>query len=405
MTLRVTPSWRAKLVTSKPIILLGEAYGENEAKLNAGFVGASGIELIRMLAEAGVFDLTSEDQSYISRYYKAEGPDYQNPEMIDCIWKMHPEFHRTNVFNLHPPQNKIELLCGGKREGIDGFPALAKAKYCLPEVTFHLGYDKEGFEITRTHNLVAELDRLADEILHIDPHLIVCLGNTPLWALAGRTGVSKLRGTTLVSTHTVSGYKLLAAYHPAAVLRQWELRPITIADFMKIKREAESPDLLRPAREIWIDPTLEDLEAFYDLYIKGCSLLSVDIETAGQQITEIGFAPSERVALVLPFKDKRKKGGNYWPDKDSERLAWAFVRRLLGDRSIRKLFQNGLYDIAFLWRSVGIPTFNADEDTMLLSHALQPESLKGLGFLGSVYTDEGAWKVGRKFKQTIKRDD
>jgi hypothetical protein len=46
----------------------------------------------------------------------------------------------------------------------------------------------------------------------------------------------------------------------------------------------------------------------------------------------------------------------------------------------------------------------AEHDTMLLSHSLQPESLKGLGYLGSVFTDEGSWKQERKGNQTIKRD-
>jgi hypothetical protein len=41
---------------------------------------------------------------------------------------------------------------------------------------------------------------------------------------------------------------------------------------------------------------------------------------------------------------------------------------------------------------------------MLLQHALQPEALKGLGFLGSIYTDHGAWKVEHKNSQTIKAD-
>jgi hypothetical protein len=39
---------------------------------------------------------------------------------------------------------------------------------------------------------------------------------------------------------------------------------------------------------------------------------------------------------------------------------------------------------------------------MLLHHALQPESEKGLGFLGSVYTNEASWKLMRT--STIKRD-
>ena len=72
--------------------------------------------------------------------------------------------------------------------------------------------------------------------------------------------------------------------------------------------------------------------------------------------------------------------------------------------AIRKVFQNGLYDIAFLWRSAGCAVRGAEHDSMLLSHALQPESLKGLGYLGSIYCDEGAWKSERRKPKTIKRD-
>src|SRR6185369_5619046 len=99
------------------------------------------------------------------------------------------------------------------------------------------------------------------------------------------------------------------------------------------------------------------------------------------------------------------KGGSYWAHRADEVAAWAAIRRVLIDGSIPKLFQNGLYDIAFLLRSYGIGVRGCAHDTMLLSHALQPESLKGLGYLGSIYTDFGAWKVDHKNRhETIKRD-
>ena len=79
------------------------------------------------------------------------------------------------------------------------------------------------------------------------------------------------------------------------------------------------------------------------------------------------------------------------------------VRDILVDGSIPKLFQNGLYDISFLWRAYGIGVRGTVHDTMLLSHALQPESLKGLAYLGSIYTDHGAWKSERRM-ETIGRD-
>jgi len=223
--------------------------------------------------------------------------------------------------------------------------------------------------------------------------------------MAGRTGITKLRGTTCVSTHCVSGYKLLLTYHPSAVTRQWELRPTTVADLSKILKEKDTSDVTRPTREIWIEPNLEDIQRFIQDHIKGCSILSVDIETSGSQITCIGFAPRKDLAIVIPIYDERTKSGSYWPTAADERRCWEYIRDVLEDQSIPKVLQNALYDVPFTLRSYGIRMMNVAEDTMLCHHALQPESLKGLGYLGSIYTDEGPWKSERKFSNTtIKRD-
>jgi uracil-DNA glycosylase len=366
--------------TTKPIILLGEAQGESEAKLGQSFVGASGVELLRMLGNAGVIDLSGFDHEYISRYYTTG-----DSACLAAVWDLHPEVFRTNVFQQHPPRNDLEYFCGPRNVALLGYPPLLKSKYVRGEFAH-------------------ELDRLADEIVSQDPNLIICLGNSAMWALAGRTGITKLRGTTLLSTHTVLDFKLLPTYHPAAVLRQWEQRPTVIADLMKAQREAQFPEIRRPPREIWIEPELSDIIEFIDRYINGCCILSVDIETAGSRVTCIGFAPRPDVAIVIPFDDERQPGGSYWPTRAAEIECWGVVRRVLEDRSIPKLFQNGLYDIAFLLRAYGIRVANASEDTMLLHHALQPESLKGLGYLGSIYSDEGTWKGMRKKEKTVKKD-
>jgi uracil-DNA glycosylase len=365
----------------KPIILCGEARGEAEDRINSCFVGPSGVELLRLLGESSLITLTPFDRDYIHGYYST-----QEPCNLEAVWGLHPEVFRTNVFQLHPPGNDLEYVCGPKAEGIPGYPPLLKSKYVRRE-----------FE--------PQLDRLRDEIMGIDPNIIICLGNSALWALAGRVGVSKLRGTTLLSSHTVSGFKLLPTFHPAAILRQWENRPTVVADLMKAARESEFPEIRRPYREIWIEPTLDDIHRYTRDYIHGCDLLSVDIETSGSRITCIGFAPSSRSAIVIPFDDERSTNGSYWPTPAAEAECWRLVRSILGNGSIRKLFQNGAYDIAFLWRSVGIKVIGAAEDTMLLSHAQQPEGLKGLGYLGSIFSDEGAWKHMRKKHETIKRDD
>jgi DNA polymerase I-like protein with 3'-5' exonuclease and polymerase domains len=202
----------------------------------------------------------------------------------------------------------------------------------------------------------------------------------------------------------VGDFKLLPTYHPASVFRNYDNRPVIIADLMKAKRESSHAEIRRPHREIWIEPTLDDIREFTANHIRGCSLLSTDTETSGERITCIGFAPSSGSAIVIPFDDPRAASGSYWPTPDAEARCWRLVRDILEDPTILKLFQNGAYDIAFIWRSMNIKVLGAVDDTMLLNHALQPEMLKSLGFLGSIYSDEGTWKDMRKAK-TTKRDD
>jgi uracil-DNA glycosylase len=335
------------------IAIVGEAWGRDEEAQRAPFVGISGYHLTKMLDDAGI-------------------------HRADCFL--------TNTFNLHPPGNKLEHFCGPKETRLAGWPSLIKGKYV-----------REEFR--------PELDRLSDELCEVNPNLIIACGNTPLWALTGSTGISKVRGTVMESTRCVAGFKLLPVYHPAAVMRDWALRPVTVLDLHKARAESAFPEIRRPAREIWIEPTLEDLDVFYTRYIEPCKRLSVDIETAGNAITCLGFATSPALALVVPFVDNRRAYRSYWPSLSDELCAWRFVRRALS-HPCGKIMQNGLYDISFLWRSYKLRVRNPLHDTLLLHHALQPESPKSLAFLGSVYTNESSWKLMRpRGKGTIKGDD
>lgn len=360
------------------LVLVGEAYGENEELLQQPFVGAAGIELLEQLHDAELLVLTPYDRDMIGNFWWVRDPLY-----LSLVWKAHPEIFLTNVFNLRPDgKNNIDALCGPKAESTGNLPSLRQGKYIRPEHLHHV-------------------ERLAGELRSERPNLAVALGNTAAWALLRTSSISKIRGTIFTST-LVEGLKVLPTYHPAAVLRQYELRHVTILDLIKARREARFAEIIRPRRQIYVPESLADMEEFYAENIELASTIAVDIETASGQITCIGFSTRPDSALVVPLVDPRRDSGSYWAFPAQEVQAWEFIRRVL-DHPAPKVFQNGLYDLHFLYRGYGIVVRNCEHDTMLLHHALQPESPKGLGYLGSIYTNEPAWKLMRG--ASTKRDE
>lgn len=291
--------------------------------------------------------------------------------------------HFTNVLNLYPPSGDVKNLCGSKVDGISGLPAIIKGKFLSFEYASHI-------------------KRLFAEIAAIKPTMILSLGSISAAVLFHAKSLKAVRGTTLPITVAGSTYKVFPTYAPSTIFRDWTLRPILFADLQKAQRESLFPEVKRPSRKIWTAPIIDDLLRFQKDHIEPSSQLSIDIETAGTQITCIGFAPTKEIALVVPFT-KSTGNGSYWESVYDERIAMHWCKRMCAlPKSI--IGQNILYDVHHLWRNYGIPLPNVEHDTMLLHHALQPEMQKGLGFLGSIYTDEASWKFMRHV-ETIKRED
>jgi uracil-DNA glycosylase len=333
------------------IAFVGESMGEQDLLVGKPFQGYSGQELSRMLTEAGI---------------------------------VRRECFLTNVF---PFQVKdIATLCGKKAEVGEDYdlPHLGKAgQYLLPEHLIHV-------------------ERLKAELEAVRPNLVVALGATACWALLATNGLASLRGTVAMA-HNMP-LKVLPTYHPSAVLRNWAWRPIAIADLMKAKREGEFPNISRPQRFILVNPSIDEISQWITKHLPPGSETACDIETKYGMIEMIGFSSDPFNAMVVPFWDK-SKGGNYWSSPNIERDARNLVKGILENSSITKIFQNGLYDLQYIFKE-GFRPRGCREDTMLLHHSIYPEMQKGLGFLGSVYTYEPAWKMMRgKAITEMKKDD
>lgn len=359
------------------VLIVGEAWGQSEETLGGvPFIGASGKELFKILGEAGWGDAARHGAA---RRVMWNGDEYFSERRAE--WLRDASVTLTNVFALRPPGNKLEYLCVSKPEASQRSFSLGP----LVRSPRHL-YAKDEF--------LPHLDRLRDEVATLRPNLIFGLGATSNWAF-GAGGFGDHRGTVSL---VYGRQKFLSTYHPANILRQWSNRSVVVADAIKAWKESTTPEFSRPQRFVLINPELEDIEKWLSNFLSNSTrttVLSCDIETKGGQITSIGFAASRKNSIVVPFVSMGENSfRSYWRDAYSEARAWNLCQQILSTPN-SKVFQNGLYDLQWL-RARGLQVRNVDEDTMLLHHAIHPEMRKGLGFLGSLYTSEPAWKVMRR---------
>lgn len=397
------------------IVLVAEAWGKSEAQFQHPLVGASGRELTLQLGFSKIAPFVELRCRKCKKSIEFTGlgfcphcKQYAWPSEFDLLdhWKkLRADFGIavTNVFNCRPPDNNIQFFFSGEKQ--TDLPT-----FRIPKIV--------GGHLKSEH--LHHIKRLWKEIEDLNPNLIIALGNTPCWALLNQTKITGLRGTVNWSQRL--NKKVLPTFHPAAVLRQISLRPIAIADFQKAVREAEFPEIRRPKRFITIpSPNEQGLEEIAEWLARPALAYAVDIETLRKQISIIGFSRSIDDSLVIPFRDANIYNGkivdigkiaesigfsangiNFWPTAELEFKAWKLTIKGL-ESLVRKIFQNGIYDMSYFIK-MGIHPKSARDDTMLWHHSRYPELQKSLGFLGSIYANDIAWKSMARH-ESLKRDE
>lgn len=316
-------------------MIVGEAPGAEEERLGVPFVGESGRLLDKMLHEAGI---------------------------------LRHECFVTNVARLRPQGNDFRHFLPGKVK-----------KYKRPEMVTYRGQLMDP-------RLPGWLELLDKEIEMCQPETIIALGNAALWALTGRTGIKKWRGSRLGGDNRPV---VIPAFHPAAILRQYELRPVTVQD---LRRANEAKKTDRPPEwHFVLRPSLDDVSRVFagleNLLSAGPTTLATDIETRQGHIACLGIAWSRYDAICIPFMDVLHEGG-YWSLEEEA----AIVHRLcaiLSHPNARIVGQNFLYDTQYIyryWRCIP----NVARDTMGAQHAMFAGGPKDLAYLSSVWCD---WHV------------
>jgi len=317
------------------IMLVGEAPGETESLQGIPFVGAAGKTLEMVLSQAG-----------ITRY--------------ECLV--------TNVARERPPANKISFFFEDK-------------KCTIPKPKL-----KEWLQLLK---MEIELNK---------PNVIVALGNTALWALAGEKKISEFRGYILPCS-LAEGFKVIATYHPMALNHEWKLLFPTVMDLRKAKRHSEFPTIPDDNRIL-----IADIAPFK--FIDYCNevandnnidYVSVDIETLqpGTHIDILGVAHSSDFGVSVRIINGRTPT---MPERDEEKL-WSAFNYLVQKKPV--VMQNGPYDKGVLWYNNHIFIKNHFFDTLIAAHACWPECPRNLGFLASLCLDVAPWKGGAKDNRSL----
>lgn len=329
------------------IMIVGEAPGAEEEIKGIPFVGSSGEELTKMLNEAGIL----RSQCFL-----------------------------TNVCKYRPPENKIEYFFLDKKR-------------------------------TKPNELIKEgVEELKREIEQVKPALIIAMGATALWALTNLNGITKWRGSMLEYVYTSVDFEepdveeamkahramLLPTYHPAHIMRQWEVRSIAVHDLRRAKHYLDAGGWPKDHVTTRVRPAFEEVMDVLGTLIRKADDASSPLPLASDLETRYGYiachaiAWSKTEAISIPTQCVERPTG-YWT-LDEEVGIWQRERALLTHPRVKVIGQNYLYDAQYFARRRGyVPRLR--DDTMFMQHVAFAGLPKSLDFLSSMYCEHHIyWK-------------
>lgn len=346
------------------IVLVGESWGEQEAAAQRPFVGTSGTELDRLLAEAGI-----------------------PRDTVLCTNVIPEKPYGNETWRFFEPRSSSAPRVGG---------------------------------LIPSSKIMSAVGQLYRQLADHPRTLVIAAGNYALWSLSKVTGartLSQSNGRKIpleLQTYAPSGIldwrgsmlyceprenlgmpstPLLPIIHPAAIMREWYLRAPTLHDLKTRVPQALNSDW-RPSTppRTFSPPNFVQAESFLEGWLAKMNAglpvyLANDIETMQHRwISCMGFADCATCALVIPFIRRTLDDGSlesYWTPAEEARLI-QLIRRVLSHPNVRVIGQNYIYDTQYIQHWLGV-TPRLDHDTMLAQNVLFPGTPKDLGYLSSLY--------------------
>jgi len=202
------------------------------------------------------------------------------------------------------------------------------------------------------------------------------------------------RGSMIFTEEPICGKKIpmLPIIHPAAIMRQWDLRYITVHDLRARVPMAFKSDWTNPMPPIFLaPPTYEQCISRLDHWLRlldaGPLRLAGDCETYRGVMTCFGLADSPHFAMTIPFVKKVNTPthmlDSYWTVQQEAQIVWR-LRKLLMHPNLDLEGQNFLYDVQYTHHFWGVAPY-VNFDTMYAWHVCFPGTPKALDYLSSLF--------------------
>lgn len=225
---------------------------------------------------------------------------------------------------------------------------------------------------------------LDQELERVKPEYILLVGNSAL-SLVKKSGIMKHRG----QWHEFNGAKAFATVHPAAVLRNPSLGRVFETDVREFSRVVLDKPGITPPRTLLVT-TGRALATVCDAILR-TKAVAYDLETSGfdefaddAAIATVGVAVKPDLAFVVPISHPEA------PWKDPKRVL-GILGNALAYTHAKRIAHNAKFDDRWL-RRFGVE-INADFDTMLASHVLDENRLKGLKVLAPMMLGVQNWGI------------
>jgi len=236
---------------------------------------------------------------------------------------------------------------------------------------------------------------LINELAEFPGKVILLLGDTAMRLLIDEpkfNSIQKYRGSFYPAEkfphlkEKLAGKIIGFSYHPSFTM--FSGKPIhfytMIADFTKALKIIEDPTLIKDNTELIIQPGFEKVMQFYAL-VSSKPYVAFDIEATPEFITCFSLAIYDEGKIKSMCVPLMNNQGAYWSAEEEVKI-WIGLAKILENFNIRKILQNGMFDLMFILRTMNIKTDNFYFDTMLAQHLCYTELPKGLDYLTSAYT-------------------